>query len=112
MGLAFLRCVADGRLFTMGHDGQKRGGKETVYCLNAKTGKPMWTDSYEAHLSIIYMRVAHVHPQSMSAVYAVQAWSPPCLSGKYRPKSMVKDMMTVSGCENAVGLCRFPLCYG
>ena len=42
--------VADGRLFTMGHDGQKRGGKETVYCLNAKTGKPIWTDSYEAPL--------------------------------------------------------------
>ena len=42
--------VADGRLFTMGHDGQKRGGKETVYCLDAKTGKPLWTDSYEAPL--------------------------------------------------------------
>jgi len=42
--------VADGRLFTMGHDGQKRGGKETVYCLDAKTGKVLWTDSYEAPL--------------------------------------------------------------
>ena len=42
--------VANRRLFTMGHDGQKRGGKETVYCLDAKTGKPIWTDSYAAPL--------------------------------------------------------------
>jgi len=40
--------VADGKLFTMGHDGQKRGGKETVWCLDAATGKEIWTDSYEA----------------------------------------------------------------
>ena len=51
MGVGFSSVVvADGRLFTMGHNGQKRGGKETVYCLNAKTGKPIWTDSYEAPL--------------------------------------------------------------
>ena len=42
--------VANGRLFTMGHDGQKRGGKETVYCLDAMSGKPIWTDSYAAPL--------------------------------------------------------------
>ena len=42
--------VANRRLFTMGHDGQKRGGKETVYCLDAKIGKPIWTDSYAAPL--------------------------------------------------------------
>ena len=42
--------VANGRLFTMGHDGQKRGGKETVYCLDAKTGKQNWSHSYEAPL--------------------------------------------------------------
>ena len=58
--------VANGRLFTMGNDGQKRGGKETVYCLDAKTGKQLWTDSYEAPWSIIYMRVGHVpRPQWM-----------------------------------------------
>jgi outer membrane protein assembly factor BamB len=42
--------VADGRLYTMGHDGRKSGGKETVYCLDAKTGKPIWTHSYPAPL--------------------------------------------------------------
>ena len=40
--------VADGRLFTMGHDGRKRGGKETVWCLDAASGKEIWKDSYEA----------------------------------------------------------------
>ena len=56
--------VADGRLFTMGHDGQKRGGKETVYCLNAKTGKPICGPiRMKPHWSIIYMKVAHVPPQ-------------------------------------------------
>lgn len=42
--------VAEGRLFTMGHDGRKQGGKETVYCLDAKTGKKIWSDSYPAKL--------------------------------------------------------------
>ncbi len=40
--------VADGRLFTMGHDGRKSGGKETGWCLDAATGKEIWADSYEA----------------------------------------------------------------
>jgi len=40
--------VADGKLFTMGHDGRKSGGKETVWCLDAATGKEIWKDSYEA----------------------------------------------------------------
>ncbi len=42
--------VAQGRLFTMGHDGRKSGGSETVYCLDAKTGDTIWTDSYPAPL--------------------------------------------------------------
>ena len=42
--------VANGKLFTMGHDGKKTNGKETVYCLNAQTGKPNWTHSYPAPL--------------------------------------------------------------
>ena len=42
--------VAKGRLYTMGHDGRKSGGKETVYCLDAKTGKSIWTHSYPAPL--------------------------------------------------------------
>jgi outer membrane protein assembly factor BamB len=43
-------AVADGRAFTMGHDGLKSGGKETVYCLDAKTGKTLWSDTYPAVL--------------------------------------------------------------
>ena len=42
--------VAQGRLFTMGHNGRKSGGSETVYCLDAKTGDTLWTDSYSAPL--------------------------------------------------------------
>ena len=42
--------VAQGRLFTMGHNGRKSGGSETVYCLDAKTGDNLWTDSYSAPL--------------------------------------------------------------
>ena len=42
--------VADGRVYTMGHDGKKSDGKETVYCLDAKTGKMVWTHSYPAPL--------------------------------------------------------------
>ena len=42
--------VAGGRLFTMGHDGEKKGGKETIFCLDAITGKEIWSDSYPARL--------------------------------------------------------------
>ena len=42
--------VANGKLYTMGHDGKKTGGQETVYCLNAQTGKSIWTHSYPAPL--------------------------------------------------------------
>ncbi|MBT5910899.1 MAG: PQQ-like beta-propeller repeat protein [Opitutae bacterium] len=51
VGLGFSTVsVADGRLYTMGHDGRKSGGNETVYCLDAKTGKAVWTHSYPAPL--------------------------------------------------------------
>ncbi|MDG1324596.1 MAG: PQQ-like beta-propeller repeat protein, partial [Opitutales bacterium] len=42
--------VANGKLYTMGHDGKKTGGKETVYCLNSQTGKSIWSQSYPAPL--------------------------------------------------------------
>lgn len=42
--------VSKGRLFTMGHDGNKLNGRESVYCLDVKTGKSIWTDSYSAPL--------------------------------------------------------------
>ena len=92
--------VADGRLFTMGHDGQKRGGKETVYCLNAMTGKPIWTDSYKAPL------VDYLHEGGPCATPTVDAkivftiskhgilHAYQTSSGK---KIWSKDMMAVSG---------------
>ena len=42
--------VADNRLFTLGHNGKKYGGKETLSCLHAKTGKLLWSASYPAPL--------------------------------------------------------------
>jgi outer membrane protein assembly factor BamB len=42
--------VVGDRVFTIGHDGNKRGGKETVYCLDAKTGDTLWSDTYDAQL--------------------------------------------------------------
>ncbi|MCG8601884.1 MAG: PQQ-binding-like beta-propeller repeat protein [Verrucomicrobiales bacterium] len=38
--------VADGRVFTMGHE----AGKETVWCLSEKDGSVIWSDSYPAEL--------------------------------------------------------------
>jgi outer membrane protein assembly factor BamB len=43
-------AVADGRIFTLGHGGKRRGGSETVYCLDAKSGKKIWSDTYAAEL--------------------------------------------------------------
>ena len=42
-------AVADGRLFTMGHDGQKRGGKETGLP-ECEDSKANLTDPYEVSL--------------------------------------------------------------
>jgi len=43
-------AVANGRVYTLGHDGRKSGGKETVYCLDVKSGKKIWSDTYSAQL--------------------------------------------------------------
>ena len=94
--------VANGRLFTMGHDGQKRGGNETVYCLDAKTGKPIWTDSYKAPL------VDYLHEGGPCATptvdgNAVYAISKHGLLHAYQAntgkKVWSKDMMAVSGMQ-------------
>lgn len=39
-------AIADGRLYTMGH----QEGQETVFCLDAATGKEIWSYSYPAEL--------------------------------------------------------------
>ena len=38
--------ISQGRLYTMGHS----SGKETVFCLDIKTGEPIWTHAYAAPL--------------------------------------------------------------
>ena len=92
--------VSDGRLFTMGHDGKKRGGKETVYCLDAKTGKPLWTDSYDAPL------VDYLHEGGPcatptvdgNAVYTISKHGVLHAYGSSSGKKVwSKDMMKVSG---------------
>ena len=43
--------VSNGRLYAIGHNGKKRtGGQETVYCLDAKTGDEIWSETYPAQL--------------------------------------------------------------
>ena len=52
VGIGFASVsVADGRLYTMGHNGDKgEAGKETIVCLDALTGKEIWSSSYPAKL--------------------------------------------------------------
>lgn len=40
--------VANGLAYTMGHNGKRKGGLETVYCVKAMSGELVWTDTYEA----------------------------------------------------------------
>ncbi len=42
--------VAEGRVFTLGHNGPKEGGNETVWCFHAETGAEIWQHSYPAPL--------------------------------------------------------------
>ncbi|MEI6232318.1 MAG: PQQ-binding-like beta-propeller repeat protein [Planctomycetota bacterium] len=46
LGYSSIAVVGD-RAYTMGHDSKS---KETVYCLNANDGKPIWSYSYDAQL--------------------------------------------------------------
>ncbi len=47
-------AVADGRVYTMGHNGEQgprgAGGVETVWCLDAGTGAVIWKDEYPSPL--------------------------------------------------------------
>ena len=43
-------AVSGGKVFAMGHDGGKKGGKETVFCFDGLTGHSIWSHSYAAPL--------------------------------------------------------------
>ncbi len=43
-------AVSKGRLFALGSTGKKRGNEETIYCLDADSGKTLWKDTYPAAL--------------------------------------------------------------
>lgn len=42
-------AVAEGRVYTMGHTG-KQGNKDVVFCLDAQTGRELWTHRYDCPL--------------------------------------------------------------
>lgn len=46
--------VADGRLFTMGHNGLKEGGVDSVVAIDAASGKELWRHSYPEKLADHY----------------------------------------------------------
>ena len=43
-------AVADGRVFALGCTGKRRGNEETFTCVDAATGKKIWSDTYPAAL--------------------------------------------------------------
>ena len=43
-------AVANGRVFALGCTGKRRGNEETLTCLDAATGKKIWSDTYPAAL--------------------------------------------------------------
>lgn len=47
-------AVAQGRVFTVGNNGVKKGGHDTVYCLDEITGKEVWTFRYPQDLDPKY----------------------------------------------------------
>ena len=47
-------AVADGRVFTAGNNGVKKGGHDSVYCLDAASGKEVWTFRYPQDLDPKY----------------------------------------------------------
>jgi len=46
--------VAGGRVYSMGHNGRKEGGLDSVVCLDAATGRELWRQSYPQALADHY----------------------------------------------------------
>ncbi len=64
--------VSQGRLCTMGH----KEGKDTVYCFDALTGKPIWSHSYEADLGDLYFEGGPTVTPTFDGdrVYSLSRW--------------------------------------
>lgn len=64
--------VAQGRLYTMGH----KDGQDTVYCLDAATGKQIWSHSYEAALGDLNFEGGPTGTPTIydGAVYTLSRW--------------------------------------
>jgi outer membrane protein assembly factor BamB len=65
-------AVAQGRLYTMGH----HEGKDTVFCLDAVTGKPIWSHSYDAALGDLNFEGGPTATPTVhdGAVYTLSRW--------------------------------------
>ena len=73
IGLGFSSVVvADGRLFTLGY----ADDKDTVRCLDATTGKPVWTHSYPSELGDKYFEGGTTGTPTVAgdAVYVLSRW--------------------------------------
>lgn len=70
-GLSSVSVVA-GRLYTMGH----QDGKDTIHCLDALTGKPIWSHSYEAALGDLNFEGGPTATPTIhdGAVYTMSRW--------------------------------------
>jgi len=42
--------VADGKAYMTGNSGEKKGAKDTVFCLDANTGEEIWTHTFDCPL--------------------------------------------------------------
>jgi outer membrane protein assembly factor BamB len=65
-------AVAQGRLYTMGH----KEGKDTVFCLDAVTGKPVWSHSYDSDLGDLNFEGGPAATPTVhdGAVYTLSHW--------------------------------------
>jgi outer membrane protein assembly factor BamB len=90
-------AVADGRAFTLGHDGKSH---ETVFCFDAASGRLLWNYAYEAQL----MPVMHPGgPNATATVFGNRVFTVStdgqafCFSADHGEKIWRTDLVTVMG---------------
>jgi len=110
--------VSGGRLYTLGHDGKKGdGGTETVFCLDAVTGKEIWKHTYEAQL------LPNLHeggPASTPTIYGGKVYTLSkdgrfiCFSEKTGKPLWERNLLKESGMEAPAewGFAGSPLIFG